>query len=65
IKKDNVALSVLISKKKNTTIKKIKNISAPGPFRIGYRLIKQADLSSQEFFKQLANKCLLESDIPD
>ncbi|CAG8823837.1 19135_t:CDS:2, partial [Gigaspora rosea] len=30
------------------------------PSGIGYRLIKQASISSQEIFRQLANKCLIE-----
>ncbi|CAG8791359.1 36566_t:CDS:2, partial [Gigaspora margarita] len=30
-----------------------------------YRLIKQARLYAQDFFRQMANKCLIEGDIPD
>ncbi|CAG8857383.1 36639_t:CDS:1, partial [Gigaspora margarita] len=46
-------------------LKESKNTSAPGPLGIGYRLIKQAGLYAQGFFKQMANKCLMEGDIPD
>ncbi|CAG8637937.1 12250_t:CDS:2, partial [Gigaspora rosea] len=43
-----------------SALKETKNTSAPGPSGIEYRLIKQASISSQEIFRQLANKCLIE-----
>ena len=49
----------------SAALKESKNTSAPGPSGIGYRLIKQAGLYAQVFFRQMANKCLIEGNIPD